>query len=169
MESIGIFYGSATGHTRAAALKLAADLGIDTRDVHDVAQTAPSDAGAYDILILGSSTWGDGDLEDDWYDFIAGLSALDLRGKKVALFGCGDTSMRDTFCNAVGILHKRLRDTGATFIGEGFPYQGFDFGESEALDGNGLAYGLLLDDVNHADLTDSRIADWAGVIKASVA
>lgn len=57
---------------------------------------------------MGSSTWGDGELEDDWYDFIAGVEVLDLKGKKVALFGCGDESMTDTFCNAVGELHDRL-------------------------------------------------------------
>ena len=27
-------------------------------------------AGSYEALILGTSTWGDGELQDDWYDGI---------------------------------------------------------------------------------------------------
>ena len=93
----GIFYGSATGTTAQIAEKIGKLLNVDSADIHDVANTAPSEVGKYDVLIMGSSTWGDGELEDDWYDFIAGVEALDLKGKKVALFGCGDESMTDTF------------------------------------------------------------------------
>ena len=91
MKPTAIFYGSTTGQTRDAAFKIADKLGIAPADVYDVAKTAPSETGNYTNLILGSSTWGDGDLEDNWYDFIDGLEALDLKGKTIALFGCGDT------------------------------------------------------------------------------
>ena len=165
MKPTAIFYGSTTGQTRDAAFKIADKLGIAPADVYDVAKTAPSETGNYTNLILGSSTWGDGDLEDHWYAFIDGLEALDLKGKTIALFGCGDTSMADTFCNAVGTLHERLTSTGATFAGEGYEYDGFDFDKSRAIDRNGRAYGLLLDNVNHEDLTDKRIAQWADLLK----
>ncbi len=164
MKPTGIFYGSSTGQTREAAIMIADALGVDLADVHDVASTAPSIVSRYDNLILGSSTWGDGDLEDDWYDFILGLEALDLRGKQTALFGCGDTSMTDTFCNAVGILHDRLVPTGTTFIGEGFPTEGLSFKSSRAIGPDGSARGLLLDNVNHADLTAPRIAAWSAAL-----
>ena len=72
----------------------------------------PSKVGGYDVLVLGTSTWGDGDLEDDWFDFLAGLESLDLAGKKIALFGCGDETMDDTFCSGVGELYERLQPTG---------------------------------------------------------
>lgn len=168
MKSTGIFYGSSTGQTRDAAYKIAEKLDIAPTHVHDVAKTAPSEIGQYANLILGSSTWGDGELEDDWFDFLAGLEALDLKSKKVALFGCGDTSMTDTFCNAIGIIHDRLTDTGATFIGEGFPYDGFEFGKSRAIKENGKAFGLLLDNVNHEILTDGRITDWTNSLKSEL-
>lgn len=164
MKSIGIFYGSSTGQTRDAAYKIAADLGVTPADVYDVANTAPSEAGKYDNLILGSSTWGDGELEDNWYDFIDGLEAMELKGKTIALFGCGDTTMNETFCNAVGILHNRLEATGAKFIGLGYPTTGLTFASSKAVK-NGKAYGLLLDNVNHEDLTDSRINGWCSELK----
>ena len=41
MRKIGIFYGSATGTTADVAKRIAALLGVDDSDVHDVADTAP--------------------------------------------------------------------------------------------------------------------------------
>lgn len=169
MKPTAIFYGSSTGQTRDAAFKIAEKLGISPADVYNVADTAPSVVTGYDNLILGSSTWGDGDLEENWFDFIDGLQSMYLKGKNIALFGCGDTTMTDTFCNAVGILHDRLVDTQATFVGEGFPYDGFQFGKSKAVKSDGKAYGLLLDNVNHEILTDGRIEDWTKMLGKELA
>ncbi|MDE6574372.1 MAG: flavodoxin [Muribaculaceae bacterium] len=160
----GIYYGSATGTTAEIARRIASMTGVSDADIHDVADTAPHTAGDYDLLILGSSTWGNGELEDDWYDFLDGLRALDLSGKKIALFGCGDETMSDTFCNAVGILYDRLKDTGATFIGE-FPADEYHFDKSAASDG-AVMRGLLLDEVNHPELTTARLRRWTELIKS---
>lgn len=83
MKHIGIFYGSSTGTTEAIAQKIAQLLDIANKDFHNVADSAPSDIADYEILILGSSTWREGDLQVDWIDFIKGLEILDLRGKKL--------------------------------------------------------------------------------------
>lgn len=167
MKKIGIFYGSATGTTEEVALRIARLLNVDAKDIHNIATAAPSAVGDYDILVLGSPTWGDGDLEDDWYDFLDGMKALDLKGKQIALFGCGDETMSDTFCNAVGELHNNLETTGAEFIA---PYDtiGYTFDASEAKPENALeAYGLLLDEVNHPELTEQRLKGWTKLIKAA--
>ena len=116
MKKFGIFYGSSTGTTEQIAKRIGQLLGVDEADIHDVANTAPDKVNDYDVLILGTSTWGSGDLEDDWYDFLDGLQALDLKGKKAALFGCGDETMSDTFCSGVGELYERLKPTGIEFI-----------------------------------------------------
>lgn len=164
MKEYGIFYGSTTGTTREIAEKLASILGVDSADVHDVADTAPDAVGDYRVLLLGSSTWGSGELQDDWYDFLKGLEVMDLKGKKVGVFGVGDESMSDTFCNAVGIIHNALKSTGAEFIGA-FPDNVYTFEHSDA-DEDGVAVGLLLDETNHSELTDSRLAAWAAEIKS---
>lgn len=169
MKKIGIFYGSATGTTEKVAKRIATLLGVDSADVLNVADAAPSAVAPYDILVLGSSTWGSGELEDDWYDFLDGLQALDLKGKEIAIFGCGDETMADTFCNAVGEIHNRLKDTGACFIA---PYDtiGYTFESSEAKpDGALEAYGLLLDEVNHPELTETRLRGWTALIKDAAA
>ncbi|MDE6826391.1 MAG: flavodoxin domain-containing protein, partial [Paramuribaculum sp.] len=145
-KKIGIFYGSTTGTTAAVAKKIAKALAVPETDVYDVAAVGPTTVGDYDVLLLGSSTWGSGDLQDDWYDFADGLQALDLKGKKIALFGCGDETMTDTFCGAVGDLFHRLVPTRADFIGY-FNADGYTFGHTpDELDGN--IVGLLIDEVN---------------------
>lgn len=164
MKKTGIFYGSATGTTQQVARRIGELLGVDPADIHDVASTAPSKVGDYDLLIFGSSTWGSGDLEDDWSDFIAGVEPLYLKGKKAALFGCGDETMSDTFCSAVGELYDRLKKTEVEFIA---PYDtiGYTFEHSKAKPDDALeAVGLLLDEVNHPELTETRLRGWTDLI-----
>ena len=109
MKKIGIFYGSSGGTCEGIALTIASKLALGRDDVHDVAKAKAEDATACDVLLLGSSTWGAGDLQDDWFDFLPQLKAGGLAGKVVALFGCGDSaSFGDTFCDAIGTLHDEL-------------------------------------------------------------
>lgn len=159
MKKAGIFYGSTTGTTAEVAEKLASLLGIDAANVHDVAKSSPSMLGDYETLLLGSSTWGSGEVQDDWYDFLDGAAVLSLKGHRIALFGCGDETMSDTFCGALGVIYHRLKPTGAEFIGE-FDAAGYDFTDSEARRPDGLMVGLVLDQVNHPDLTDDRLRRW---------
>ena len=60
-------------------------------DVIDASKITTEKVESYDILLLGTSTWGDGELQDDWYDAIKMIRTADLNGKIVALFGCGGT------------------------------------------------------------------------------
>lgn len=155
-----IFYGSTTGTTAAVAKHIAKLLGVADTDIYDVAKADPARMGDYDRLILGSSTWGSGELQDDWYDFIAGAEVLDLKDKTVAIFGCGDETMSDTFCNAVGEIYDRMSKTGATIVGN-YTSEPYDYEKSTAVKGDDkVAVGLLVDEVNHPDLTEGRIAEW---------
>lgn len=168
MKKIGVFYGSETGTTAGVAHRIARLLDVDESNVFDVAVTAPSKVGEFDVLVLGTSTWNNGELEEHWQDFIAGLEALDLKGKDAALFGCGDETMSDTFCSGVGALHDRLEPTGIRFIA---PYDtiGYTFDHSAAKpDGVLEAEGLLLDEVNHPELTPTRIAGWTALVKREI-
>lgn len=165
MKKTGIFYGSETGTTKSVAERIAKLLNVAAEDVHDVADTPPSLLGDYELDVVGSSTWGSGELEQDWYGFIDGAKVLDLKGHKIAIFGCGDESMSDTFCDAVGEIYDELQPTGAQFIGE-FNADGYDFLHSAA-DKGGKIVGLLLDEVNHPELTDNRIKQWTYLLKNS--
>lgn len=167
MKKIGIFYGSSGGTCEGIALTIASKLALGRDDVHDVAKAKAEDATACDVLLLGSSTWGAGDLQDDWFDFLPQLKAAGLAGKVVALFGCGDSaSFGDTFCDAIGTLHDELAATGCRFVGE-VDTAGYTFDASTAVK-DGRFVGLALDEVNEPQLTDGRIDGWIAAIKGAL-
>lgn len=167
MKKTGIFYGSTTGVTESIAEQIASKLGIAQSDVHNVGSTDAQTTENYEALILGSSTWGAGDLQDDWYDFLDKLAGCNLNGKTVALFGCGDgASFGDTFCDAVGTIYEKLQNTGCTFIGS-VKTNGYEYDASTA-EVNGEFVGLLIDENNQADQTESRIEAWTEEVKKSL-
>ena len=118
MNKIGVFYGSTTGTTEELARRIAEKVDVPSADVFDVSKLTEALVNEYDVLVLGSSTWGAGELQDDWYDGVKVLKKCDLSHKSVALFGCGDSdSYSDTFCDAIGILYEDLKDTHCKFCG----------------------------------------------------
>jgi flavodoxin I len=166
LRIIIIFYGSSGGNTKVVAEKIATKLGVAKVDIHDVAKAKVTDLAGYSLLIFGTSTWGLGDLQDDWYDFLKILQAADLTGKKVALFGCGDSSSYpDTFCDGMGKIYAAIRDR-AEIIGS-VDVEGYFFDASEAVV-DGKFVGLPLDEDNESNLTDLRISTWVTELKALI-
>ena len=92
MAKIGIFVGSSGGVTLGAAEKLKelfedASLINMEEDYEDLEQFEE-----FDVLLIGSSTWGQGDPQRDWIDPLYEMEneKPDLSGKYVAFFGAGD-------------------------------------------------------------------------------
>ena len=168
MEKTCIIYGSSTGTCQAIAENIAGKLGVGAADVLDVSSIDASTPDAYTNLILGTSTWGAGELQDDWYDGLKVLQGAHLSGKIVALFGCGDSeSYSDTFCDAMGLLYEGLKDSGCTFVGA---VDDSDYTYSASVAANdGKFVGLALDDVNESDRTDDRVSAWAAQLQAELA
>lgn len=167
MKTTGIFFGSSGGVTEEVANKIAEKLGVPRSDVHNVASASPEDVGKYEVLLLGSSTWGAGDLQDDWYDFLPKIQKLDLSDKIVALFGCGDSSsFGDTFCDALGTIYNDLQNTGCKFIGL-VDASDYTYDDSTAVVG-GRFVGLALDEMNEDDKTPERIENWVNALKAEI-
>ena len=158
--SVAVIYGSAMGNTEGAARTIAEKMGIS--DVLNIADTDAATINGYDKLIVGTSTWGSGDLQDDWDAFDFG--ALKLHGKTAAVFGMGDSeSYSDSFCSAMGKLATKLKEAGATIVG-GVSTEGYSFEASEAVE-NGEFVGLALDNDNQEDQTAERIEAWVAKIK----
>lgn len=164
MKKTGIFYGTTTGETKEVAKEIANQLGIEEKDIHDVSSSAPSDVADYDVLVIGASTWGDGDLQGDMATWLDGVSSLDLRDKEVAIFGCGNEDMGETFCNAVREIYHRLHESHPEFIAP-FNNDGYTYSHSDS-DVKGMIVGLCIDNVNHPELTAGRIKAWCDIIKA---
>ena len=153
-----IIYGSTTGSTRNAAEMIKQKLGPDT-DILEADSLNEETLDKYETLILGCSTWGAGDLQDDWEAGLGVLMHADLTGKRVALFGCGDQNFYpDSFVDAIGILYDAVTARGAEVIGE-WPTDGYTFERSDAVR-DGRFVGLPLDDENQSSLTESRISGW---------
>ncbi len=142
MDKIHVIYGSTTGMTEAVAAKIADALGAKVFNVN------ADDAVAFDaeLLVLGSSTWGIGDLQDDWAARLDHVKDS-FASKKVAVFGLGDSQgFADSFCVAAETIASVAKDAGATLVGE----------------------VLKLDDTNEADKTDGKIAAWTASLKAAI-
>lgn len=162
MKNTAIFYGSTSGNCEGIANKIAEALGVS--DVFTASEIDASKISGYDNLLLGSSTWGSGDLQDEWYDGVEVIKSSDLSGKTVAVFGCGDSSgFSTTYCDAMGQLYDAAKAAGANMIGA-VSTDGYTFDESTAVV-DGKFVGLALDEDNESDKTDGRIAAWVEEIR----
>ena len=162
MKKTAIFYGSTSGNCEGIANKIAEALGVS--DVFSASQLDAAKLAEYDNLLLGSSTWGCGDLQDDWYDGVDVIKSSDLSGKTVAVFGCGDSSgFSSTYCDAIGTLYEAAKGAGANMIGA-VSTDGYTFDESTSVV-DGKFVGLALDEDNESDKTDERITAWVEEIK----
>lgn len=160
MEKIGIYFGSTTGTTEEIASKIAEKLGLESEHVHEVSHLSDENIANYEVLLLGTSTWGCGELQDDWYDAIDLLKKADLSNKTIAFFGCGDSdSYADTFCDGMGLIYEDLKDKGCRFIGSISP-EGYTYDASIAVIDNHFI-GLAIDEMNEPEQTDERIEKWA--------
>lgn len=164
MQNIGIFYGSSTGNTESVAQLIQAELGEDIATVIDVANAKSDDIGKYENLIFGTSTWGIGDLQDDFEDFLSELSAADMEGCKVALFGLGDQySYPDSFVDSIGEVYELLKDKNCEVIGD-TSIEGYEYDASNA-EKDGRFIGLILDEDNQSEMTEERVKLWVDQIK----
>ena len=165
MKKIGVFYGSDTGNTEQIAKVIAKKLNVDAADIFDVAQANGAKLQDYDVLLLGGSTQGFGDLQSDWENFVDEVKKADLAGKKAAVFGLGDSSSYpDTFCDAIGIIAKAAQGAGVILIGNKVDTAGYTFDDSAALV-DGAFSGLPLDEDNESDQTEDRINCWLTGLK----
>ena len=160
MNTTIVIYGSSTGTCEAIAEKIASKLGCNALNVQELNDAIVAEN---QNLILGTSTWGAGEMQDDWYDGLKTLQNAGLKGKTVAFFGCGDAwSYSDPFVGGMGELYKGIKESGARFIGS-VDTTDYKFDDSEAVI-DGKFIGLPLDDINEDDKTDSRIDAWLNVI-----
>ena len=156
MSKTIVVYGSTTGTCESIAQTIGDQLGAEVINVADLTADQLAEA---DNIVLGTSTWGAGELQDDWYDGVNVVKSANLSGKRVALFGCGDSaSYSDTFCGGMKELYDAAVAAAATVVGA-VPTDGYTFDDSDAVV-DGQFVGLALDDVNEDDKTSERISAW---------
>lgn len=175
MARIGIFFGTDTGRTRLVAKQIARKLGEAAAAPVNIGRTTVEQFLAWDALIVGSPTLGDGELpgestglsQPSWAEFLPQLAGADLRGKTIAIFGLGDQKKYpDEFVDAIGLLHDAFVAGGARVVGR-WPTAGYEFAGSQAVDGDHFL-GLAIDQHHQALLTEGRIDAWLEQIKAEL-
>ena len=160
MNKIGLFYGSDTGNTEVIAGLIQNKIGLDKVDLFDVYDCDPQDILKYDHLIIGLSTWHDGQLVSAFDEIEEELKQLDFTGKKVALFGLGDQfGYADFFIDGVGIVGEIIAANGGSLVVD-WPTDEYDYEHSKADKGNGFFMGLALDEDNQDAFTDDRLSLW---------
>lgn len=163
MAKIGIFFGSSTGCTERVSHLIKNEIdatGLATADVNVISVANAKLFPNYDYLMFGGSTWNIGELQDDWGLTLPALTGDGLRGKKVALFGCGDQfGYSNSFVDALGIIGERITTLGAETVGWIIPDASYQFEFSRGVF-EGVMMGLPIDDDNQAALTPQRVVNW---------
>lgn len=159
-----VVYGSMTGSTQAVAEELASELGAGT------VAAADADAAAFegcDLVVLGASTWGMGDLQDDMADFITGFASMEVKAPAGAVFGLGDQfGYGDTFVDGIADMAEAILGKGIKLIGR-WPVTGYAHAASRGQDGDQFM-GLAIDQDNEEEKTAERVSVWAEQLKSEI-
>jgi len=115
-----IVFASMTGNTEWIADSIANELrrNGDHVEIKDAFDAYAEELTSYDRILVGSYTWGDGDLPDEMLGFFEDLQKTDLTGKLAAAFGSGD-SFYDSFAGAVDLLEETLKEQGCEIVTKG--------------------------------------------------
>ncbi|MGB0806596.1 MAG: flavodoxin [Salibacteraceae bacterium] len=164
MKKIGLFYGSDTGNTEVISGLIQKKIGEELVDIFDVYDCSPSKILEYHHIIIGLSTWHDGQLVSAFDEIEEELQKMDFTGKKVALFGLGDQfGYADYFIDGVGIVGKIITNNGGQLVVD-WPTNEYDYEESKADKGNGFFMGLALDEDNQDAFTEERLDKWIPMV-----
>ncbi len=165
MKKIGLFYATeASKNTSVIAQKIQKKFTKEIIDVISIEKAERQNFEHYENLILGVSTWFDGELPTYWDELIPELETAQLKNKKVAIFGLGDQKRHpDNFADGIGILAEAFENAGASIVGFTSP-DTYEFNKSRGLRKDMLV-GLVIDIENQDKLTDQRINNWVEVLK----
>jgi flavodoxin I len=165
MAKIAIIFGSSTGNTEYVANKVLRAFGEDNAELHNIRDPEAFETlRSADRLVCCLSTWGAGDMQDDWDERIGDLERIDFSGKRVAIVGLADQqNYPDTFADGVAVLARIVRQNGGMVLGA-TSSEGYNFTASRA-EQDGKFIGLVIDEDNQSDQTDSRIREWVGALK----
>jgi len=167
--STGLYYSTSTGNTETVAEYIANAAGVE--DWKDIGDAEDDEVTGHSSIIVGAPTWHTGaDSErsgTSWDEWLYNtLPNMDFSGKKVAIFGVGDSSgYGDNYCDAAGELYDCFTDKGAKVFGMTPSDTGFDYSESKSVRDDKFV-GVVFDEDNYADDSESRATSWVEQLKS---
>merc|ERR1711908_105113 len=97
--------------TRFSGARLA--IKAASRRSASVRMGARAEVGLFYSTSTGNTEAAEGRSGTAWDEVIEEIKDLDLSGKKVAVFGCGDSSSYgDYFCDAIEEVYSAMKDAG---------------------------------------------------------
>lgn len=164
MKKIGLFYSYNTKKTAQMANRIIENFEAGSIEAANAEELTEEQFMKYDNLILGVPTWFDGELPNYWDEFIPALEDLNMKNKKVAIFGAGDQKgYPENFVDGIGIMAEILEQQGARIVGF-TPVKGYEFESSKAHRGNQFC-GLALDFENQSGMNKKRVSEWCEQLK----
>jgi len=167
--STGLYYSTSTGNTETVAEYIANAAGVE--DWKDIGDAEEDEVKGHDGIIVGAPTWHTGaDSErsgTSWDEWLYNtLPNMDFSGKKVAIFGVGDSSgYGDNYCDAAGELYDCFTEKGAKVFGMTPSDTGFDYSESKSVRDDKFV-GVVFDEDNYADDSEARASAWVEQLKS---
>lgn len=159
MKKIGLFYSFNAIKSSQSGKKIAEIFGKDQIEAINAESLTGEQFTSYDNMILGVPTWFDGELPNYWDEFVPELEDLDLKGKKVAIFGAGNQKRySENFVDGMGIMAELIEKQGGKIVGF-TSAKDYTFESSKALRGKQFC-GLALDFENQASRNKERIPNW---------
>lgn len=168
LDDAKIYYSTSTGNTETVASYIGTAAGIEGID--DIADASDDEINEATGLIVGAPTWHT-DVDEErsgtsWDDWLYNtLPNLDISGKRVAIFGCGDSqNYGDYYCDAAEELHSQFTEAGATIFGL-TSTDGYSHTASKAEIEPGKFCGLMCDEDNHGEISPRRAKKWVAQLK----
>jgi flavodoxin I len=165
MHKIAIVYSFNTQKTGKIAKRIKEAFGKDAAvQLVNVEEVTADEFLQYDNLICGTATWFDGELPNHWDEFVPELEDMDLKGKRVALFGLGDQKgYPENFLDGMGILGEIMEAQGARLVGftsiEEYSY------ESSRAERGDQFIGLAIDFETQGNKNKDRVNGWVEKLK----
>merc|ERR1711957_747288 len=143
-------------------------------DVAEIESVSVAEVMKHDSLIVGCPTWNTGaDTErsmtawDRWLYYE--LPKLDLKDKKLAIFGVGDQiGYKYNYCDAVGEIYDTFTAQGIDSSFGRTSTEGYTVIESKAKLADSESekwYGCLFDEDNQRDFSETRAKAWVAQLK----
>jgi flavodoxin I len=159
VKKTAIIYSFNTKKTGRVAGRIKEAFGEDPVEMVNAEEITGLKFLSYEQMILGVATWFDGELPNHWDEFVPDLEGLDLKGKKIALFGLGDQKgYPENFLDGMGIMASILEQRGATLVGF-TSTEGYEYESSLAERGDQFA-GLAIDFENMGGQIKDQVKAW---------
>jgi flavodoxin I len=127
-----LIYATYSGSTLEVSNYIAEEFNVQRKEItiKDARQVEPEEFNNYDLIILGSPTWGEGEAHELFKRLFEKSAGFTFPNKKFAVFALGDTSYQH-FCAAADTLGEFVKNLKGKLIVDPLKINNFYFNQNE--------------------------------------